>query len=125
MTPDMLAADDDAIDGIVRRVEEAMEDYARPKIKKPTKERLQTELFPPGQCIHFYRDGVGISATYSPPTFFNELEVRRTSLTDHLIVTGYTRIFLEIMRQQYEDDNFCFPVAIVASDPDTKGEEAD
>jgi hypothetical protein len=100
-----------------------MEDFARPKIKKPTDKRLETELFPPGQYIHFYRDGVGISATYSPPTFFNELEVRRTSLTDHLIVTGYPRIFLEIMRQQYKDDNFCFPVAIVASEPNDESEE--
>jgi hypothetical protein len=30
-------------------------------------------LFPPGECIHFYRDGSGISGTYVNCDFFNEV----------------------------------------------------
>ena len=30
-------------------------------------------LFPPGDCIHFYRDGSGISGSYVPCDFFNEV----------------------------------------------------
>ncbi len=30
-------------------------------------------LFPPGDCIHFYRDGCGISGSYVPCDFFNEV----------------------------------------------------
>jgi hypothetical protein len=30
-------------------------------------------LFPPGECIHFYRDGSGISGSYVPCDFFNEV----------------------------------------------------
>jgi hypothetical protein len=36
------------------------------KIKEPV-------LFPPGDCIHFYRDGSGISGSYVPCDFFNEV----------------------------------------------------
>jgi hypothetical protein len=30
-------------------------------------------LFPPGECIHFYRDGSGISGAFVPCDFFNEV----------------------------------------------------
>lgn len=35
--------------------------------------KLEPMLFPPGTCIHFFRDGSGISGTYTPCTFYNEV----------------------------------------------------
>ena len=41
---------------------------------------LEPELFPPGQCIHFYRDGVGVSVNVVPNTFFGEIDFNRRML---------------------------------------------
>lgn len=40
------------------------------KNAKPLKDlpRREVVLFPPGKCVHFYRDGVGISAVSSKST---------------------------------------------------------
>ncbi|KAL3791048.1 hypothetical protein ACHAW5_002825 [Stephanodiscus triporus] len=65
-------------------------------------------LFPPGECIHFYRDGSGISGSYVPCDFFNEIDVARTMVDDHLISSGYRRIFLNLMRDFTQDDHFSF-----------------
>ena len=35
--------------------------------------KMEPMLFPPGTCIHFFRDGSGISGTYTPCTFYNEV----------------------------------------------------
>ena len=35
--------------------------------------KKQPVLFPPGDCIHFYRDGSGISGAFVPCDFFNEV----------------------------------------------------
>jgi hypothetical protein len=40
-------------------------------------ERADVELFPPGKCIHFYRDGAGISGCFVPNDFFSEIDVSR------------------------------------------------
>ena len=42
-------------------------------VKEATEERMEPILFPPGTCIHFYRDGSGIDGTYVPCNFFNEV----------------------------------------------------
>jgi hypothetical protein len=65
-------------------------------------------LFPPGTCIHFYRDGSGITGSQPPCTFFDEIDVARTMVDDHLIDKGYRRIFLELMRQYRGDHHFSF-----------------
>jgi hypothetical protein len=41
---------------------------------------LEPELFPPGQCIHFYRDGIGVSVNVMPNTFFGEIDFNRRML---------------------------------------------
>lgn len=38
-------------------------------------EKMVPCLFPPGTCIHFYRDGSGIDGTYVPCTFFDEVSI--------------------------------------------------
>mmetsp|Transcript_12606 Transcript_12606/g.29780 ORF Transcript_12606/g.29780 Transcript_12606/m.29780 type:complete len:686 (+) Transcript_12606:199-2256(+) len=71
-------------------------------------QRLEPILYPPGRCIHLYRDGIGISGSYVPCTFFNEIDVARTMFDDHLISSGYRRIFLAMMRDFHKDDHFSF-----------------
>lgn len=41
--------------------------------KSKIAEEMTPCLFPPGTCIHFYRDGSGIDGTYVPCTFFDEV----------------------------------------------------
>ena len=36
-------------------------------------DKMQPVLFPPGECIHFYQDGSGISGAYVPCNFFKEV----------------------------------------------------
>jgi len=89
-------------------VKVALERFVKPWIKPKSKERFQPSLFPPGSCIHFYRDGFGISGCYSPCTFFDQIDVSRTMLSDHSISTGYRRIFLELMRDYMNNQHFKF-----------------
>jgi hypothetical protein len=63
-----------------------------------------------GKCIHFYRDGFGLSGAIVPCTFFNELDVNRRMVHDHLFATGYRPIFLDLMRQYTNDQFFQFEV---------------
>ncbi|KAL7482511.1 hypothetical protein ACHAW6_008190 [Cyclotella cf. meneghiniana] len=71
-------------------------------------QKLEPVLFPPGTCIHFFRDGSGISGTYTPCSFYYEIDVARTMICDHLISSGYRRIFLNMMRDFHKDDHFSF-----------------
>jgi hypothetical protein len=100
-------------------------------------QKMEPVLFPPGTCIHFYRDGSGISGTFTPCTFYNEvmcccshilsplyllcllitfasmlaiikIDVARTMVEDHLISSGYRRIFLSMMRDFHKNDHFSF-----------------
>lgn len=98
---------DSTVDDIMALVDRGLERFAKPKIKEPTMERLEPVLYPPGTCIHFYRDGAGVSATYSPCTFFDRLDISRTCVRDHLMVGGYSRIFLRVMRE-YDNPHFVF-----------------
>ncbi|KAL9179224.1 hypothetical protein ACHAXT_008514 [Thalassiosira profunda] len=84
-----------------RQTEQGRERYASEKKMEPV-------LFPPGKCVHFWRDGSGISGTYVPCTFFNEIDVSRTMIEDHLISSGYRRVFLNLMRDYHKDDHFSF-----------------
>jgi hypothetical protein len=77
-------------------------------------QRKELELYPPGKCIHLYRDGVGISAVEVPCTFFNQLDVTRTMVDDHLVPTGYNRVFHELMRSHTNDSKFVFRNDVMA-----------
>lgn len=77
----------------------------------PPIQRLQRKeliLYPPGKCIHFYRDGVGVSCVQVPCTLFNEFDVCRTMLDDHLVPSGYETILVETMRSHLKNPNFQF-----------------
>lgn len=68
---------DEFVGQIQNTIEPLMDEHLDPLIEKDVKNRAQPELFPPGQIIHLYRDGRGISACYVPNTFFGELDVSR------------------------------------------------
>lgn len=70
--------------------------------------RVEPVLFPPGKCIHLYRDGFGISGNVVPCTFFSELDINRRMLHDHTVDDGYQLIFLDLMRQHHGDHYFQF-----------------
>jgi hypothetical protein len=46
-------------------------------LKDRTEPRMIPELYPPGQCIHLYRDGCGMTGCYVPNTFFSEIDISR------------------------------------------------
>lgn len=70
--------------------------------------RMEVVLYPPGRCIHFYSDGFGTAGSVVPCTFFDELDFNRRLLHDHLIQQGYEKIFLDLMRQYKNDNNYKF-----------------
>jgi hypothetical protein len=65
-------------------------------------------LFPPGDCVHLYRDGVGWRGSYVPCRRFDELEMVRTLVDDHLIDTGYYVGLLGFVRALKKDLNWQF-----------------
>jgi hypothetical protein len=71
-------------------------------------ERIKPELYPPGRCVHLYRDGSGISGNIVPNVFFSEIDVSRTMIEDHLYHSGYEKVFLELMRSHKDDHHFRF-----------------
>lgn len=97
-----------ACDYIISLADSWFESYVKPTIHVTTTKRKKCILFPPGTCIHFYRDGSGITGSQPPCTFFDEIDLVRTMVDDHLIDNGYRRIFLELMRQYRCDHNFKF-----------------
>jgi hypothetical protein len=72
--------------------------------------RMKPILFPPGKIYHFYRDGFGISGNVVPCTFFDELDMSRRMIHDHLLFGGYELIFLDMMREQHKDHYFQFEI---------------
>ncbi len=89
-------------------VDKTVEKYIKPNIRNASGRRLRPILHPPGTCVHFYRDGVGISGSYVPCDFFSEIDIARTMVDDHLVNQGYRKIFLEVMRSFLSDEHFRF-----------------
>lgn len=95
-------------DKILGLIDPFMDKHIVPSIHESTEKRMEQELFPPGRCVHFYRDGTGVSGSIVPCTFFDRLDVKRCMVLDHLFHSGYERIFLDIVRMKYQDHNFQF-----------------
>lgn len=111
----VLSIDEDAIQKVMGYVHRGIEKVSgegevseSSSTKEAAVEKMVPCLFPPGCCIHFYRDGSGIDGTYVPCTFFDEIDVARTMVDDHLISSGYRKIFLNMMRDFHKDDHFSF-----------------
>mmetsp|Transcript_37693 Transcript_37693/g.53158 ORF Transcript_37693/g.53158 Transcript_37693/m.53158 type:complete len:564 (-) Transcript_37693:56-1747(-) len=101
-------------DGLLKWANETFDREDRPFFPTITKERRKPVLFPPGTCIHLYRDGIGFSGTYTPCSFFDQIDVTRTMVDDHLIPTGYHRAFLDLLRDSKKDLNFDFDHDVMA-----------
>jgi hypothetical protein len=77
----------------------------RPALLKrnQTMARLETVLIPPGRCIHLFKDGYGVTGTYTPCEFFSSVEFSMTLIDDHLILTGYNRAMLSAAQDSDRD----------------------
>ncbi len=82
-----------------------IEREVKPKLRNEERTRMSSLLIPPGDCIHFYRDGVGYSSVYTPCSFFDNIELSRTLVDDHLIVPGYHRALVSIVRDWEKNHN--------------------
>lgn len=98
----------DDVDFVMKAVDAIVDKSITPGLKEKTLERVEPVLFPPGRCVHFYRDGSGISGSYVPCTFFGEIDLARTMVDDHTTKGGYGKIFLELMRQFHRNEHFTF-----------------
>lgn len=77
-----------------------------PSSFKQDQKKMDLLLFPPGKCIHFYRDGVGVAGSIVPCTYFDEIEVTKRLVDDHSLQSGYNKIILDLMSQnQNEKEN--------------------
>lgn len=84
---------------------ELIEKEVKPRLARPKRERIPNVLIPPGSCVHMYRDGIGYSAVYTPCSFFSSIDLSRTLIDDHLVVPGYHRALVTIMRDWQENFN--------------------
>jgi hypothetical protein len=57
----------------IEKVSGEGEDVSKPSCKDESAEKMIPCLYPPGTCIHLFRDGSGIDGTYVPCTFFDEV----------------------------------------------------
>ena len=63
---------------ITQTIESLLSKHLQNTILKDRPEpRMIPELYPPGQCIHLYRDGCGMTGCYVPNTFFSEIDISR------------------------------------------------
>lgn len=97
-------------DAILKWANDTLTKKYRPHFEQIPKERMEQELYPPGTCIHFWRNGVGYSATYTPcyHEVFGEVEFSRSLIDDHLLEPGYHPALLSMAREMKGDWNFDF-----------------
>ena len=98
---------DEMIDAATKLLEPLLDAHMELALPTETAQRLKPVLFPPGKCIHFYRDGFGVSGRYVPNTFFREIDVTRRMISDH-VRFGYEQIFHDLMRQHFQDLYYTF-----------------
>ena len=99
--------------GILTWANETLVKNYLPYLEK-SRERIEQVLYPPGNCIHLWRNGAGWSGTYTPCSFFDSVEYSRTFLNDHLIDTGYHPALLGLAREENNDWNFHFDHDLMA-----------
>ena len=106
-----LPISDDFEKSVLAYVKKMLDESIKPfceKMRANFSERLEPILIPPGNCIHFYRDGSGFSGRHTPCSYFDSVEISRTMLDDHLTPQGYHRAMLLFMRDVTADIHFRF-----------------
>lgn len=73
-------------------------------------ERVPVSLIPPGNCLHLFRDGIGYTGSVTPCNYFSSVEMTRTMVEDHLVMPGYHRALLTMMRDWNQDFNVSFQI---------------
>jgi pimeloyl-ACP methyl ester carboxylesterase len=101
-------------EGILKWADDLMNKFDRPFFGKVSSDRMEQVLYPPGTCLHVYRNGVGFAATYTACDFFDTIEFSRTMVDDHLIPSGYHKAFLELLRDHRKDFRADFPHDLMA-----------
>ena len=104
----VIVGDKGDVDKVMDLVDPLLEKHLTSGTKKPTTERMAPVLFPPGKIVHFYRDGLGISGSIVPCTFFDSITLNRRMIHDHLFHSGYEQIFLDVMRLHSKNHTFQF-----------------
>jgi hypothetical protein len=85
-----------------------LESYFESTMLKEMLSLNEPELFPPGDCIHFFHDGDRITGTIVPNDFFKEIDVTRRMVRDHLFDEGYQKTFLNVIRDEMGDHSYQF-----------------
>eukprot|EP00581_Thalassiosira_minuscula_P007834 CAMPEP_0183705544 /NCGR_PEP_ID=MMETSP0737-20130205/2589_1 /TAXON_ID=385413 /ORGANISM="Thalassiosira miniscula, Strain CCMP1093" /LENGTH=602 /DNA_ID=CAMNT_0025932701 /DNA_START=144 /DNA_END=1952 /DNA_ORIENTATION=+ len=102
------------VESVYKYIKQFLDDNIKIEIEEMAKAtREDVVLMPPGNCIHFYRDGVSVTGKKISCEFFDSLEISRTMLDDHLVGIGYNRMLLDYMRHHLEDYQFVFDQNIV------------
>ena len=99
---------EDKIQNALQWVTDYLSKEIKPGIAKISHDRADVQLFPPGKCIHMFRNGQGVSMHYVPCDFFDQFDVCYTMVDDHLIPSGYNRLLHELARERNKDSTFCF-----------------
>lgn len=95
-------------ESVLKWVNDFMDKEIRPKLKADKRERIPSQLIPPGTCIHLFRDGYGFSATYMPCDYFSSVELSRNIVDDHMIGSGYQRGMLAVVQDMDRDYSVSF-----------------
>jgi hypothetical protein len=90
-------------DTVRKWLDDFLDKEVRPKLGKEKRPRLESVLVPPGNCIHIFRDGVGYSGTFTPCDFFSSIDLVRTLIDDHLVMSGYHRALISLVRDRTQN----------------------
>ena len=99
---------EDKVNDATQWVTDYLSKEIAPGISKINSDRSEIQLFPPGKCIHMYRNGQGVSMHYVPCDMFDQFDVCYTMVDDHLIPTGYNRLMHDFARDRIPDSTFFF-----------------
>jgi hypothetical protein len=102
---------DDWIDTVMKTINNwvVTSDVVNATMRRTLSEKIATPiLYPPGECIHMFRDGTAWQGVYYPCTNFKAIEGVRYMVDDHLIPEGYYRGLLGYIRNMKRDLNWQF-----------------
>lgn len=93
------------VEAIIRKEAGKQLQMAEKVLANQTYDQYQT-LIPPGDCVHFYRDGTSWQSVYVPCQQFQDIEVVQHMVDDHFVSGGYYHGMLGYLRKIERDSNF-------------------
>ena len=70
---------------ITETIESLLNKHLKSTILTERPQRVIPEVYPPGRCIHLYRDGCGITGCYVPNSFFSDIDITRRMIDGRLL----------------------------------------